>query len=60
MLLPSFPLYFRLPEETYFDVVIVVIGFVTLGKYLEARAKAKTGDAIAELLHLQANSVGNS
>ncbi len=56
VLLPSFPLYFRLPEETYFDVVIVVIGFVTLGKYLEARAKAKTGDAIAELLHLQAKT----
>ena len=53
VLVPSFRGYFRLPEETYFDVVIVVIGFVTLGKYLEARAKSRTGDAIAELLHLQ-------
>ncbi len=56
VLVPSFQAYFRLPLETYFDVVIVVIGFVTLGKYLEARARAKTGDAIAELLHLQAKT----
>ncbi|MBP7811452.1 MAG: heavy metal translocating P-type ATPase [Candidatus Moranbacteria bacterium] len=56
VLSPSFQTYFRFPEETYFDVVIVVIGFVTFGKYLEARAKAKTGDAIARLLHLQAKT----
>ena len=53
VLIPSFRAYFRFPEETYFDVVIVVIGFVTFGKHLEVRAKAKTGDAIARLLHLQ-------
>jgi len=41
-------------EHTYFDVTIVVIAFITLGKYLEARAKVKTGDAIEKLLNLQA------
>ncbi len=41
-------------EHNYYDVTIVVIGFITLGKYLEARAKAKTGDAIEKLLGLQA------
>lgn len=56
VLLPSLRASLRLPEETYFDVVIVVIGFVTLGKYLEARAKAKTGDALSALLHLQAKT----
>lgn len=55
-LLPSFRVFFSLPEYTYFDVVIVVIGFVTLGKYLEARAKARTGDAIARLIGLQAKT----
>ena len=40
-------------ENTYFDVVIVVITFITLGKYLEARSKLKTGDAIEKLLNLQ-------
>lgn len=41
-------------EVAYFDVAIVVIAFITLGKYLEARAKIKTGDAIEKLLTLQA------
>jgi len=38
---------------TYYDVTIVVIGLITLGKYFEARAKEKTGDAIKKLLGLQ-------
>lgn len=38
---------------TYYDVTIVVITFITLGKYLEARSKLKTGDAIEKLLNLQ-------
>ncbi len=41
---------------TYFDVAIVVIAFITFGKYLEARAKIKTGDAIEKLLMLQAKT----
>ena len=41
---------------TYFDVAIVVIAFISLGKYLEARAKIKTGDAIEKLLNLQAKT----
>lgn len=40
----------------YFDVTIVVIAFITLGKYLENRAKLKTGDAIKKLLNLQAKT----
>ncbi|MBP9700015.1 cadmium-translocating P-type ATPase [Candidatus Woesebacteria bacterium] len=43
-------------EQTYYDVTIVVIGFITLGKYLEARSKLKTGEAIEKLLGLQAKS----
>ncbi|NBS68655.1 cadmium-translocating P-type ATPase [bacterium] len=38
---------------TYYDVTIVVIGLITLGKYLEVRAKQKTGAAIKKLLGLQ-------
>lgn len=56
VLLPQVKTYFRLPEDTYFDVVIVVIGFVTLGKYLEARSRLKTGEAIEKLLGLQAKT----
>ena len=41
---------------TYYDVTIVVITFIALGKYLESRSKLKTGDAIEALLTLQAKS----
>ena len=40
--------------HSYYDVTIVVITFIALGKYLETRSKAKTGDAIEKLLNLQA------
>lgn len=40
----------------YYDVTIVVIAFITIGKYLEVRAKVRTGDAIKQLLHLQAKT----
>ncbi|TXH03017.1 MAG: cation-translocating P-type ATPase, partial [Candidatus Moraniibacteriota bacterium] len=43
-------------DHLYYDVTIVVIGFVTLGKYLEANAKQKTGSAIEKLLGLQAKT----
>ncbi len=43
-------------EQTYYDVTIVVITFIALGKYLEARSKIKTGDAIEKLLNLQAKT----
>lgn len=43
-------------DHTYYDVTIVVITFITLGKYLEANAKLKTGAAIEALLNLQAKT----
>ncbi len=43
-------------SHTYYDVTIVVITFIALGKYLEARSKIKTGDAIEKLLNLQAKT----
>lgn len=39
--------------QTYYDVTIVVIGFITVGKYLEAKSKLKTGEAIESLIGLQ-------
>ena len=52
-LLPPVGVLLRAPDYTYFDVTIVVIGFITFGKYLEAQSKKKTGDAIEKLLNLQ-------
>ncbi len=43
-------------EQSYYEVTIIVIAFITLGKYLEARSKLKTGDAIEKLLNLQAKT----
>lgn len=43
-------------NQSYYDVTIVVIAFITLGKYLEAKSKIKTGDAIEKLLNLQAKT----
>jgi Cu+-exporting ATPase len=43
-------------DHAYYDVTIVVIAFITLGKYFEARSKIKTGDAIEKLLNLQAKT----
>jgi Cu2+-exporting ATPase/Cu+-exporting ATPase len=47
---------FEWNQGTYYDITIVVIGLITLGKYLEMRAKLKTGDAIQKLLALQAKT----
>lgn len=55
-LIPSLVSLLRIPDYTYFDVTIVVIGFITLGKYLEAKSRKKTGEAIEKLLNLQAKT----
>jgi len=41
---------------TYFDTAAVIITLILLGRYLEAKAKAHTSDAIKKLLHLQAKT----
>jgi P-type Cu+ transporter len=43
-------------EHNYYDVTIIVIGLITLGKYLEVRAKSHTSDAIKKLIGLQAKT----
>ncbi|MCZ2404732.1 copper-translocating P-type ATPase [Paenarthrobacter sp. Z7-10] len=40
--------------ELYFEVAAVVVTFLLLGRYLEANAKAKAGDALKALLGLGA------
>ncbi|NTU92889.1 MAG: heavy metal translocating P-type ATPase [Chlorobiaceae bacterium] len=55
-LMPPVRKLLRVAGDTYFDVTIVVIGFVLLGKYLEARSRMKTGEAIEKLIGLQAKS----
>lgn len=53
---PQLRTILQLPEFTYFDVTIVVVGFITLGKYLEVKSKMRTGEAIEKLFQLQAKT----
>lgn len=55
-LLPATAEKFGFPMHTYFDVAIVIIGFILFGKYLEAKSKLQTGEAIEKLLGLQAKT----
>ena len=39
-------------ENLYFESAAMILTLITLGKFLESRAKSKTGDAIAALMDL--------
>lgn len=43
-------------HDLYFEVAALLITFVLLGKWLEANAKGKTGEAIQKLMGLQAKT----
>ena len=42
-------------HEVFFETSAMLIAFIRLGKYLEARARGKAGEALRRLLHLQAD-----
>jgi Cu+-exporting ATPase len=43
-------------EGLYFDTAALILVFITLGNYLEARSKGQAGDAIRELLEMEAET----
>jgi Cu+-exporting ATPase len=45
---------FVIPGNTYYDTSVFIFAFVLLGRYLEARAKGGTSEAIRKLLKLKA------
>jgi len=45
-----------IPGHVYFETSAVIITLIKLGKYLEARAKGRTSEAIKKLMSLQAKS----
>jgi P-type Cu+ transporter len=45
-----------IPGHVYFETAAVIITLILLGKFLEARAKGKTSEAIKKLLSLKAKS----
>jgi Cu+-exporting ATPase len=44
------------PDFMFYDTAIMLAAFLTLGRYLEARAKGRTSDAIRKLIGLQARA----
>jgi len=43
-------------REMFFETSAMLITFISLGKYLEARARGKAGEALKKLLHLHADN----
>ncbi len=43
-------------HDLYYEVAALLIAFILLGKYLEAKAKGKTSEAIKKLIGLQAKT----
>ncbi len=50
---PGFFISRGVPPDVYYEAVIAIIAFVLAGRALEARAKARTADAVRRLAHLQ-------
>jgi Cu+-exporting ATPase len=45
-----------IPGGLYFDSAALILVFITLGNYLEARSKSKAGRALRELLEMEATT----
>jgi len=60
MLITLFPEIFsdeRITSHVYFDTAAVIITLILMGRWLESRAKSKTGSAIKKLLELKPQKV---
>jgi Cu+-exporting ATPase len=52
-LFPELILHSEESRHVYFDTTVVIITLILMGKWLEARAKSKTGSAIKKLIALK-------
>lgn len=43
-------------DHVYFESAAVIVVFILIGRYMEARAKGRTGEAISSLMRLQVNT----
>jgi Cu+-exporting ATPase len=55
-LFPNLVIQAGIEPTPYFDVATIVIGLILLGRYLEAKAKGQTSEAIKKLIGLQAKT----
>ena len=51
-----FPGAFHISHHTYYDTSAMIISLILFGKYLEAKAKGRTSEAIRKLIDLQART----
>ena len=56
ILFPDFFTRTNLKADLYFDTAAVIITLIILGRYLEAKAKSRTSEAIKKLIGLQAKT----
>jgi Cu+-exporting ATPase len=56
VLWPQLAAIWNLPYHLYFESSVIIIALVLLGRWLEARAKRATGEAIKALMGLQAKT----
>jgi P-type Cu+ transporter len=50
---PGLFLRYGLQPDVYYDAVLLILGFLLLGRWLDARAKRRTLDALHEFMKLQ-------
>ncbi|MGA8163152.1 MAG: heavy metal translocating P-type ATPase [Acidobacteriaceae bacterium] len=53
---PGVFLHYGMRPDIYYDAVLLIIGFLLLGRWLDARAKRRTLDALHEFMRLQPQS----
>ncbi|MGA7523824.1 MAG: heavy metal translocating P-type ATPase [Acidobacteriaceae bacterium] len=53
---PGVFLHYGLHADVYYDAVLLILGFLLLGRWLDARAKRRTLDALHEFMRLQPQS----
>lgn len=56
VIFPKFFIALGIELMPYFDVSVIIIGLILLGRYIEAKAKAGTSEAIKKLIGLQAKT----
>ena len=49
-------LFGGIPGGLYFDSAVLILVFITMGNWLEARSKGRAGEALRELLELEADT----
>lgn len=53
---PHLAVLWSLPYHLYYESAVIIIALILTGRWLEAKARRATGDAIRALMHLRSNT----